>query len=165
MGILAKRAPRRRYPPPLVDGSAPSAPPGVPGCLASSVRSGARCTATFAALHGYRQRSQLRSQAHFFALDSVPTARPSWGSRRALWLDSPSPAARRSLEFCCLEQGASRCRIRLPANDYLQLNIIALLTRPVGRPSHKPVVRFKSFRIQAASWERVRRVVAKVEVH
>jgi hypothetical protein len=40
-----------------------------------------------------------------------------------------------------------------------------LLTRPVGRPSYKPVVRFKSFLYQAASWTMARRVVAKVEFH
>ncbi len=33
----------------------------------------------------------------------------------------------------------------------------------VGRPSHKPVFRFKSFLYQAASWTIARRVVAKVE--
>ena len=55
--------------------------------------------------------------------------------------------------------------IRLPANDNLQRNIRELLTRPVGRPSHKPVFRFKSFLYQAASWTMARRVVAKVEFH
>ena len=55
--------------------------------------------------------------------------------------------------------------IRLPANDNLQRNITELLTRPVGRPSHKPVVRYKSFLYQAASWTMARRVVAKVEFH
>jgi hypothetical protein len=35
----------------------------------------------------------------------------------------------------------------------------------VGRPSYKPVVRFKSFLYQAASWTMARRVVAKVEFH
>jgi hypothetical protein len=55
--------------------------------------------------------------------------------------------------------------IRLPANDNLQRKITELLTRPVGRPSHKPVVRFKSFLYQAASWTMARRVVAKVEFH
>jgi len=39
------------------------------------------------------------------------------------------------------------------------------LTRPVGRPSHQRVVRYKSFLYQAASWTMVRRVVAKVEFH
>src|SRR5262249_37980335 len=41
----------------------------------------------------------------------------------------------------------------------------ALLRRPVGRPSHKPKVFYHSFRYQAGSWERARRVVAKVEWH
>jgi hypothetical protein len=40
-----------------------------------------------------------------------------------------------------------------------------LLTRPVGRPSYKPVVRYKRFFYQAASWKQARRVVAKVEFH
>jgi hypothetical protein len=35
----------------------------------------------------------------------------------------------------------------------------------VGRPSHKPVVRHKSFLYQAASRKTARRVVAKVEFH
>jgi hypothetical protein len=35
----------------------------------------------------------------------------------------------------------------------------------VGRPSHKPVVWYKSFLYQAASWKTARRVVAKVEHH
>jgi hypothetical protein len=43
--------------------------------------------------------------------------------------------------------------------------ITKLLTRPVGRPSYKPVVRYKSFLYQAASWTKARRVVAKVEFH
>jgi len=35
----------------------------------------------------------------------------------------------------------------------------------VGRPSHKPVVRYRSFLYRAASWKTIRRVVAKVEFH
>ncbi len=64
-----------------------------------------------------------------------------------------------------LEERTVKYAVRLPANDNLQRNITELLTRPVGRPSHKPVVRFKSFLYQAASWTMVRRVVAKVEFH
>jgi hypothetical protein len=41
----------------------------------------------------------------------------------------------------------------------------ALLTRPVGRPSHKPVVWYNGLLYQAASWKTARRVVAKVEFH
>jgi hypothetical protein len=55
--------------------------------------------------------------------------------------------------------------IRLPANDSLERDVAELLTRPAGRPSHKPVVRYKSFLYQAASWTKARRVVAKVEFH
>src|SRR3984893_8923909 len=64
-----------------------------------------------------------------------------------------------------LEDRDVKYAIRLPANDNLQRNMAELLTRPVGRPSHKPVVRYKSFLYQAASWTRARRVVAKVEFH
>lgn len=44
--------------------------------------------------------------------------------------------------------------IRMPANESL-----------AGRPSHKPLVRYKSFRYQAGSWTQPRRIVAKVEHH
>ena len=39
------------------------------------------------------------------------------------------------------------------------------MTRPVGRPSKKPKVFFRSFSYRAASWDMPRRVVAKVEWH
>jgi hypothetical protein len=55
--------------------------------------------------------------------------------------------------------------IRLPANENLERDIEELLTHPVGRPSQKPVVRYKGFLYQAASWRTARRVVAKVEFH
>jgi hypothetical protein len=67
--------------------------------------------------------------------------------------------------YKALEERDVKYAIRLPANDNLQRNITELLTRPVGRPSHKPVVRFKSFLYQAASWKPARRVMAKVEFH
>jgi hypothetical protein len=55
--------------------------------------------------------------------------------------------------------------IRLPSNDILQTLIEHLLTRPVGRPPRKPVVLYEDFKYQAASWDKPRRVVAKVEWH
>src|SRR5579864_428425 len=64
-----------------------------------------------------------------------------------------------------LEEREVKYAIRLPANDNLERDIAELLTRPVGRPSYKPVVRYKSFLYQAASWKQARRVVAKVEFH
>ena len=54
---------------------------------------------------------------------------------------------------------------RLPANSNLERDIAELLMRPVWRPSHKPVVWYKGFLYQAASWRTARRVVAKVEFH
>jgi hypothetical protein len=64
-----------------------------------------------------------------------------------------------------LEARGVKYAIRIPANENLERDIAELLTRPVGRPSHKPVVWYKSFLYQAASWETARRVVAKVEFH
>jgi Transposase DDE domain group 1 len=64
-----------------------------------------------------------------------------------------------------LEERGVTYAIRLPANNSLEREIAELLTRPVGRPSQKPVVWYKSFRYQAASWDKARRVVAKVEHH
>ena len=64
-----------------------------------------------------------------------------------------------------LEEREVKYAIRIPANDSLQRNIEELLTRPVGRPSKKPLVEFKGFLYQAASWKTARRVVAKVEHH
>ena len=64
-----------------------------------------------------------------------------------------------------LEERGVKYAIRIPSNDTLEQAVAELLTRSVGRPSHKPVVRYKRFRYQAASWTMARRVVAKVEFH
>ena len=55
--------------------------------------------------------------------------------------------------------------IRMPANKSLELKIEEILFRPPGRPSCKPLVRFKSFHYQAKSWTTPRRIVSKVEHH
>jgi hypothetical protein len=66
----------------------------------------------------------------------------------------PGAAASANPERCeGLEERTVKYAIRLPANDNLQRNIAPLLTRLVGRPSYKPVVRFKRFFYQAASWK------------
>src|ERR1017187_1717289 len=64
-----------------------------------------------------------------------------------------------------LEEPGVKYAIRIPANDSLERDIAELLTRPVGRPSYRPVVWYKSFLYQAASWKTARRVVAKVEFY
>jgi len=67
--------------------------------------------------------------------------------------------------YAALEERVVKYAIRIPANDSLERDIAELLTRPAGRPSYKPVVWYKSFLYQAASWKTARRVVAKVEFH
>jgi hypothetical protein len=63
------------------------------------------------------------------------------------------------------EERSVQYAIRMPANKSLELEIEDILFRPPGRPSRKPLVRYKSFRYQAESWSRPRRIVAKVEHH
>jgi hypothetical protein len=55
--------------------------------------------------------------------------------------------------------------IRLPANEVLRREIVPFLTRPVGRPPNRPVVRYHEFLYEAESWKGPRRVVAKIEWH
>jgi hypothetical protein len=55
--------------------------------------------------------------------------------------------------------------MRLKENPILHKKIEHMLTRPVGRPPKKPIVRYHSFRYQAASWKIARRVVVKIEWH
>ena len=55
--------------------------------------------------------------------------------------------------------------IRIPANQSLEWEVAEILFRPPGRPSRRPLVRYKSFAYQAGSWIKPRRIVAKVEHH
>ncbi len=55
--------------------------------------------------------------------------------------------------------------IRLSTNPILQESISRLLSRPVGRPPNHVQVFHASFSYQAGSWDKPRRVVAKVEWH
>jgi hypothetical protein len=64
-----------------------------------------------------------------------------------------------------LEEWGVKYAIRIPANDNLERDITELLPRPVGGPSQKPLIEYKGFLYQAASWKTARRVVAKVEHH
>jgi hypothetical protein len=42
-----------------------------------------------------------------------------------------------------LEERSVKCAIRILSNETPERNIAELLTRPVGRPSHKPVLWYK----------------------
>ena len=54
--------------------------------------------------------------------------------------------------YGALEERGVKHAIRIPANDSLARGIAELLTRPVGRPSHKPVVWYKSF-LSRSGWK------------
>jgi hypothetical protein len=64
-----------------------------------------------------------------------------------------------------LETEGYRYAIRLKANPVLERHVSHLLKRPVGRPPKKPRRFYHSFDYQAESWDRARRVVAKIEWH
>jgi hypothetical protein len=55
--------------------------------------------------------------------------------------------------------------IRLPTNRVVQEKVGYLLSRPVGRPPLEVRRYYASFAYQAGSWNKPRRVVAKVEWH
>ena len=65
-----------------------------------------------------------------------------------------------------LEEADYLYAIRLKKNAILQSYIVHRLTRPVGRPSKTKVKRFyEDFDYQAQSWDKPRRVIAKIEWH
>jgi hypothetical protein len=66
--------------------------------------------------------------------------------------------------YARLEEAGYFYAIRLPANSVLREKIAHQLTRPVGRPSLTKVKRFhEDFEYQAQSWDKPRRVIAKIE--
>ena len=65
-----------------------------------------------------------------------------------------------------LEEADYFYAIRMKKNAVLEGRIAHRLTRPVGRPSKTKVKRFyEEFQYQAASWDKERRVIAKIEWH
>jgi hypothetical protein len=64
-----------------------------------------------------------------------------------------------------LEESKVLYAMRIKANSRLYEMVDHLLTRPVGRPSKKPKVFYHDFSYRAASWDRSRRVIAKIEWH
>jgi hypothetical protein len=83
---------------------------------------------------------------------------------KEVWFRADAAFAKPEI-YEALEERGAKYAIRIPANDCLMRDIQELLTRPVGRPPHKPVVWYKGFLYQAASWRTARRVVVKVEFH
>ena len=64
-----------------------------------------------------------------------------------------------------LEAEDFKYAIRLPANKVLQESVAHLLKRPVGRPPNDVRRYYAGFTYQAGTWNKARRVVAKVEWH
>jgi hypothetical protein len=65
-----------------------------------------------------------------------------------------------------LEEAGYFYAIRLPTNAVLKEKIAHRLTRPVGRPSLTKVKRiYEDIEYQAQSWDKPRRVIAKIEWH
>ena len=65
-----------------------------------------------------------------------------------------------------LEESGYFYAIRMKKNAVLEGCIAHRLTRPVGRPSKTKVKRFyEDFQYKAASWDKPRRVIAKIEWH
>ena len=67
--------------------------------------------------------------------------------------------------YAYLEERRVRYAIRLSSNEVLPWETAPLLRRPVGRPPKKPIIWYDDFWYQAGSWDRPRRVIAKVEWH
>jgi Transposase DDE domain group 1 len=72
------------------------------------------------------------------------TARPQRnGKEVALRADAAFAKPER---YETLEQRGVQYAIRIPANESLERHVAERLPRPVGRPSHKPLLEYKSFR-------------------
>ena len=64
-----------------------------------------------------------------------------------------------------LEEEGFRYAIRLPENPVLQRQLAPLLTRPVDWGQGQTIVQYYDLSYQAVSWQRPRRVIAKVHWH
>src|SRR3954447_15684318 len=107
-----------------------------------------------------RQRAQRRRLARGAGAGSSPL--PAY--RKASVFPGDAAFANPEMyEF--LEAEGIGYTIRLPANRVLQNRIGHLLKRPVGRPPHEVRRFYARFSYQAQSWNKPRRVVAKVEWH
>jgi hypothetical protein len=95
-----------------------------------------------------------------------PVTSQSLTLRRVIRLYFRGDAAFASPEiYDYLETECMLYAIRLPANRVLQGSIAHLLKRPVGRPPKKVRRYHASFSYRAGTWDKPRRVVAKVEWH
>ena len=115
---------------------------------------------------GDLERCSLRSGTVHSAADwrdvlEPVVARYRSGMKRRYFRGDAAYANPGIYEF--LEAEGYKYTVRLPANAVLQERIGWLLKRPVGWPPRDVRRYYASFSYQAASWNKARRVVAKVE--
>ena len=67
---------------------------------------------------------------------------------KEVWFGADATFAKPDI-YEALEERGAKYAIRIPANDCLLRDIAELLTRPAGRPAHKPVVWYKGFLYRA----------------
>ena len=81
-----------------------------------------------------------------------------------VYLRADAAFAKPELYELCEELGIDYTT-RIKENQILSEKAEPYTKRPVGRPENKPLIKYKSFHYQAASWEKARRVVVKIEHH
>jgi len=67
--------------------------------------------------------------------------------------------------YALLEELSIDYAIRIKENPQLTKKVEEYTKRPVGRPGKKPVIKYVSFQYSAGSWEKERRIIAKIEHH
>lgn len=124
-----------------------------------------RCCCSIGKTTAWRQTpARQRAQRRRLGRAIVTRDRAAAEARERSGLRADAAFAKPEI-YEALEQRGVNYAIRIPANENLERDIAELLPRPVGRPSSRHLVEYKSFLYQAASWKKARRVVAKVEDH
>ena len=93
-----------------------------------------------------------------------PVLRHYAGKGGSVKLRGDAAFAMPELYELCEELGIDYA-MRIKENAKLREHVELYAKRPVGRPGRKPIIKYISFQYRAASWEKERRVVAKIEHH
>jgi hypothetical protein len=118
--------------------------------------------------HGQLERCKLRPGNVHSAdgwEDVLKSVMARYAGRDILRLFRADAAFALPALYTTLEAEGYFYAIRLPTNAVLQDKIAHLLKRPVGRPPNYVRRLYGDFDYQAGSWDKPRRVVAKVEWH
>lgn len=111
-------------------------------------------------------RAERRDEWAFLRSQAVQQHSLSFAAHGILRIFRADAAYASPAIYLGLEEAGYFYAIRLPANAVLRERISHRLTRPVGRPSQTKVKWFcEDFEYQAASWDKPRQVIAKIEWH